>query len=237
MAQTYGEGIIRTESGRQTYAADGLGTSPNAFQSYRPLVEDSARDNRRSPLQRIDERGSSFSGSTKGPSEKSSHASLGRANNEGRQDSEQTDLGNTTSHGDPNQRKRMPAGMTAGAGEENFDPDADVEKQSLRNQRGLDKEDDEKDPNLVTWDGDDDPGNPQNFKPWKKWLITCTTGIMTFTVTFASSVFSTATQVTALEFGVSSEVMVLGTSLFVLGFAFGPMYVFSSLHDRLRVVN
>lgn len=46
---------------------------------------------------------------------------------------------------------------------------------------------------------------------------------MTFTVTFASSVFSTATDATAEEFNVSSEVMVLGTALFVLGFAFGPI--------------
>jgi len=46
---------------------------------------------------------------------------------------------------------------------------------------------------------------------------------MTFVITFASSVFSTATQPTAQEFGVSTEVMILGTSLFVLGFAVGPI--------------
>lgn len=47
-------------------------------------------------------------------------------------------------------------------------------------------------------------------------------GSLTLTITFASSVFSTANTVTAEEFGVSQEVMVLGTSLFVLGFSFGP---------------
>jgi hypothetical protein len=52
-------------------------------------------------------------------------------------------------------------------------------------------------------------------------LITVVAGLMTFSVTFASSVFSTATTVTSELFGVSSEVMILGTSLFVLGFAFG----------------
>ena len=60
-----------------------------------------------------------------------------------------------------------------------------------------------------------------NFPAWKKWMITVVAGLMTFTVTFASSVFSTATQPTSIEFGVSTEVMILGTALFVLGFAFG----------------
>lgn len=62
-----------------------------------------------------------------------------------------------------------------------------------------------------------------NFPAWKKWMITVVAGLMTFTVTFASSVFSTATQPTSIEFGVSTEVMILGTALFVLGFAFGDL--------------
>lgn len=41
--------------------------------------------------------------------------------------------------------------------------------------------------------------------------------MITFCITFASSVFSTATFVAAREFHVSTEVMTLGTSLFVLG--------------------
>lgn len=48
-------------------------------------------------------------------------------------------------------------------------------------------------------------------------------GFMTVSVTFASSVFSTAINPTSQKFGVSQEVMVLGTSLFVLGFSFGPL--------------
>ncbi|ODM21315.1 hypothetical protein SI65_02158 [Aspergillus cristatus] len=47
-------------------------------------------------------------------------------------------------------------------------------------------------------------------------------GLMTISVTFASSVFSTAMQPTLRQFGVSQEVMVLRTILFVLGFSFGP---------------
>lgn len=47
-------------------------------------------------------------------------------------------------------------------------------------------------------------------------MVTIVLGLMTFCITFASSVFSTATVSTAIEFAVSTEVMILGTSLFVL---------------------
>jgi DHA1 family multidrug resistance protein-like MFS transporter len=59
---------------------------------------------------------------------------------------------------------------------------------------------------------------------------------MTVCVTFASSVFSTAHKQTARKFGVSEEVMVLGVSLFVLGFAFGPIVFgpLSELYGRKR---
>lgn len=65
--------------------------------------------------------------------------------------------------------------------------------------------------------------HPQNFSKARKWTITMMLGLMTVSVTFASSVFSTAVIPTSIKFGVSEEVMVLGTSLFVLGFSFGPL--------------
>jgi DHA1 family multidrug resistance protein-like MFS transporter len=74
---------------------------------------------------------------------------------------------------------------------------------------------------IVGWDGPNDPENPMNWPRAKKWRITMVTAMMTFCVSFASSVFSTATQVTAVKFGVSLEVMILGVSLYVLGFACG----------------
>ncbi|KAL4998589.1 major facilitator superfamily domain-containing protein [Aspergillus recurvatus] len=80
-----------------------------------------------------------------------------------------------------------------------------------------------KDPNLIEWDGPDDPENPQNMPHWRKWVITMTLSSMTMWLTFASSVFSTATMVTAQQFGVSTEVMILATSLVVFGFAAGPL--------------
>lgn len=48
-------------------------------------------------------------------------------------------------------------------------------------------------------------------------------GLSTLVVTFASSVFSSGTQQVSDHFGVSREVGTLGTSLFILGYAFGPL--------------
>lgn len=77
---------------------------------------------------------------------------------------------------------------------------------------------------VVGWDGPNDPQNPQNWKKSKKYIVTVFYSSLTFCITFASTVFSTATMVTAKEFGVSSEVMTLGTSVFV----------FVSAHSQLH---
>ena len=81
----------------------------------------------------------------------------------------------------------------------------------------------EKDPNLVVWDGPDDPENPQNMPLWRKWVITMALAFTALWVTFASSVFSENTEVTSMIFHVSTEVMTLGTSLMVLGYMVGPL--------------
>ena len=85
-------------------------------------------------------------------------------------------------------------------------------------------------PSLVSWVGNDDPQNPFNMSPQRKWGIVFATGAMTFCVSFASSVFSTTVFVTAAEFDVDAEIMLLGVSLYVLGFAFGPL-IFGPLSE------
>ena len=91
-----------------------------------------------------------------------------------------------------------------------------------------------KDPDLVELSGPDDPLNPMNLPPWRKWFCVSMLGAMTFAATFSSSVFSAATIVTAHEFGVAPETMALATSLYVFGFATGPILMgpASELHGR-----
>lgn len=79
-----------------------------------------------------------------------------------------------------------------------------------------DKSDELEENELVTWALPYDPENPKQWDPRRKWAITFAMGGMTLVVTFASSVFSTATRATAEEFHVSSEVTTLGTSLYIL---------------------
>jgi multidrug resistance protein len=68
-----------------------------------------------------------------------------------------------------------------------------------------------------------DPRNPMLFSMWKKWSITLMVAFATLAVAFASSAYSAAIPQVIAEFHCSTEVATLGTSLFVLGFAVGPL--------------
>ena len=122
-----------------------------------------------------------------------------------------------------------------------LDVEHDVEKGAEENGTALPRDSPQpsaapNDPNLVNWDGPDDPENPQNWPKSKKWLHTMLIASMTWIVTFASSVFSTGTIAVGAEFHISAEVATLGTSLFVLGFGLGPSIwgPLSELYGRMR---
>lgn len=102
-------------------------------------------------------------------------------------------------------------------------PVQDASINNNNNHSTLKDDEDDKDPNLIGWDGPDDPNNPHNWSFMKRARITIALGVMTLAVTFASSVFSTGTEQVSKEFSVSTEVATLGTSLFILGFATGPV--------------
>ncbi|PNS19820.1 hypothetical protein CAC42_7787 [Sphaceloma murrayae] len=87
---------------------------------------------------------------------------------------------------------------------------------------------------VVEFDGPDDPMHAQNWPPAKKLRIAVALGYVTLCAAFGSSVFSAATFSIAEEFGFSQEVGVLGVSLYVLGFATGPIIwaPFSELYGR-----
>jgi MFS transporter, DHA1 family, multidrug resistance protein len=87
---------------------------------------------------------------------------------------------------------------------------------------------------VVEFDGADDPMHAQNWPLKKKLPIAVMLGYTTLTAAFGSSIFSAATIRVAHVFGVSTEVGVLGVSLYVLGFATGPIFwaPFSELYGR-----
>lgn len=78
------------------------------------------------------------------------------------------------------------------------------------------------DPSIVTWI-DEDPRNPMRYSQVKKWLLVAMVAIATLAVSFISSAYSGGVNKIIEEFGSSEEVVTLGISLFVLGFAIGPL--------------
>ncbi|RYP89537.1 hypothetical protein DL770_004356 [Monosporascus sp. CRB-9-2] len=89
------------------------------------------------------------------------------------------------------------------------------------NEKGRPQYDD--DPNIVGWDGPDDPECPRNWSAPKKFFFTAVTSSVILTVSFGSSVFAPATAVVAAQLGVSILVMRLGVTLWILGLAAGPV--------------
>ena len=75
----------------------------------------------------------------------------------------------------------------------------------------------------VSW-LDKDPENPQTYAQNYKWTVTMTVAISTLAVALASSALSGATSSIAEDFEESrTTVLALVTSIFVLGFAIGPL--------------
>lgn len=80
----------------------------------------------------------------------------------------------------------------------------------------------DEEPYVVEW-LPHDPRNPMNWPQPKKWAITLTVAFATLAISFVSSAYSGSVKQIIAEFGASSEVVTLGVSLFVLGFAIGPL--------------
>ncbi|THV00011.1 MFS polyamine transporter [Dendrothele bispora CBS 962.96] len=78
------------------------------------------------------------------------------------------------------------------------------------------------DPNMVDWDGPDDPANPQNFSMAKKWAVTAICIALTLSVSFGSSAPASAVTKIILEFGINRETSYSTLTLYLLGFVFGP---------------
>lgn len=78
------------------------------------------------------------------------------------------------------------------------------------------------DPYVVTW-LENDPVNPMNYSTTMKWCITMLVAIATLAVAFVSSAYSGGIVEILEEFHVAQIIGTLGISLFVLGFAIGPL--------------
>ena len=76
---------------------------------------------------------------------------------------------------------------------------------------------------VVEFEGFDDPRHAQNWKTYKKLLIGAMLSYDAIGATMGSSIFSAAAVGVDKEFHVGAEVGTLGTSLFLMGYVFGPV--------------
>ncbi|KAK9323702.1 major facilitator superfamily domain-containing protein [Lipomyces orientalis] len=76
---------------------------------------------------------------------------------------------------------------------------------------------------VVDFDGPGDPDHPLNWSTRKKLKIMAILGFATMGVAWGSSIFATATLEVSEKFHVGVLVAILGMSLYVCGFASGPL--------------
>ncbi|KAH8766634.1 bicyclomycin resistance protein [Diaporthe sp. PMI_573] len=93
----------------------------------------------------------------------------------------------------------------------------------------------ESDPNIVWWDGPDDPENPMNWPSWRKVLTCVIISFLTFVTPLASSIFAPGVPDLMKDFRSDSNALAsFVVSVYVLGFAFGPLIMapMSELYGR-----
>lgn len=98
----------------------------------------------------------------------------------------------------------------------------------------------ERDPNIVDWDGPDDPNNPQNWPAKKKWSIIAALGAITLITPLASSFFAPGVPQVLRAFNETSNLMAsFVVSVYILGFAIGPMVIapMSEMYGRIILYN
>ncbi|KAH6873215.1 major facilitator superfamily domain-containing protein [Alternaria rosae] len=98
------------------------------------------------------------------------------------------------------------------------------------------EEEPERDPNVVDFDGPNDPENPMNWKASKKWGMVALISAITFLTPLASSQFAPGVPEVMRDFNSTSDLLEgFMVSVYVLGFAFGPLIIapLSEMYGRL----
>ena len=120
--------------------------------------------------------------------------------------------------------------LEQGSGSSNGAPEAKNEDEG-----GTTSEDEA---NIVWWDGPDDPHNPYNWTTWRKVLNCVIISALTFVTPLASSIFAPGVPQLMREFkSGNTELAAFVVSVYVLGFAAGPMVIapFSEIWGRMPI--
>ncbi|TFK23895.1 MFS polyamine transporter [Coprinopsis marcescibilis] len=91
----------------------------------------------------------------------------------------------------------------------------------------------------VDWEGPKDPENPRHWTYRKKWSATIIVSLFTFISPVSSSMIAPASPNVAAQFGITSSMLIaMTTSVFILGYAVGPLFLapLSEIFGRTRVL-
>jgi hypothetical protein len=92
---------------------------------------------------------------------------------------------------------------------------------------------------IVDWDGPDDPQNPKNWSYRRKWAAVIIMSSFSCVSSVSSCMIAPATGQVASSFGTDNDVILaLTTSIFVLAYAMGPLFLgpLSEIYGRSRVL-
>ncbi|KAI5966591.1 hypothetical protein CANMA_003268 [Candida margitis] len=78
-------------------------------------------------------------------------------------------------------------------------------------------------PYCVAFNGENDPYHPHNYSIIKKALYTFAVGLSTFSLSMGSAMFASTNEDLKEIFHIGTAVAELGTALFIIGFAAGPV--------------
>ena len=89
----------------------------------------------------------------------------------------------------------------------------------------------------VTWDGEDDPANPLNWSFWWKCTVTFIMSLGEFVTMMSGSMLAPALEQLSATFHISAASVSLVLSIFLLAFAFGPLFLgpFCEMYGRRPV--
>ncbi|KAJ9658301.1 hypothetical protein H2201_007860 [Coniosporium apollinis] len=110
-----------------------------------------------------------------------------------------------------------------------------VERSSL----GSSETETKADPNIVTWDGPEDPANPKNWSRQRKWVVTIIVSAFAFISPLSSSMIAPALGRLGNELHIPSGVQLqMILSIFVLAYSFGPFFLSpaSEIWGRTRII-
>jgi multidrug resistance protein len=115
-----------------------------------------------------------------------------------------------------------------------------TDERTLSGDTSIQEPQEPRDPNLVDWDGPDDPANPQNWAASRKWGIIAALGAVTLITPLASSFFAPGVPQVLNTFNETSKtIATFVVSVYILGFAIGPLIIapMSELYGRHHLYN